>query len=250
MKIRKGLIIVFTGVDGSGKSTLTKNTFNWLKNNNYKIKKVYLGSGQGHVNIIIKFSNFLSFIGYKFKKSKKSQEINDNTYLVNSDKKIIFRKKPLLYTYYLIRAFGLFLVVKDNYRKIKKMQSNKNKGILSIADRFPQSQFKNINDGPKIEYYANKLNSNYLKKLANKEINYFKHYLKFPPDIVFKLKISPAVALKRKTEHTNIKYLAYKIDLINSIDFPLSKIINVNAENSLDNVINTVRSTILQELNK
>jgi thymidylate kinase len=248
MEIKKGLIIVFTGVDGSGKSTLTKNTFLWLKNNNYKAKKIYLGSGKGQKNMILKISDFLTFFGYKLKKNQKYSNKNDNNDHVYDEKKITFFKKPLLYTYYLIRSIGLFYVVIGNYKKIKKMYLNKNKGIITITDRFPQSQYKNINDGPKLERYAIKLNNRFLSRLASKEKHIFNKYSDFPPDIVFKLMISPEVAITRKPEHSNLEYFTNKINLVNKIDFPSSKIIEVDAENTLENVVIFVRTKIIKEL--
>ena len=125
-----GKLIAFIGQDGAGKSTVTDEVLEWL---NWKIdaKKFYLGSGDHYhswqKSLRMRIGKTRSEIGKVF-----------CDYLTLSD---------------------LLKQSRRTYNIIKKAKKYAKKGGIAIFDRYPQSKYLGINDGPKIRYsISNKKN--------------------------------------------------------------------------------------------
>ncbi|MBD5136084.1 MAG: hypothetical protein HDT39_09025 [Lachnospiraceae bacterium] len=212
----KGLIIAFIGTDGAGKSTMTKNIQSWLS---WKIEvfQFYLGSGDG-------------------------------------------LKKPLTYKIYtnenMPKAlkqwagagfyFYMSLYVKGKTRQI---DGYRKRGGIAVLDRFPQLQYKGVNDGPKIEkniekaYFPDFL----IKRIIKKEEENIRKAIQVTPDIVFKLKISPEEAIRRKKENT-LAEMKRKVAFIEGIEFEGSKVYNIDASQNMNQEMLEVKRIIWDEI--
>lgn len=180
-----GLIIAFVGVDGSGKSTLVKETGKWLK---WKLDvyPIYFGSGDGK-------SSWLMYPLRKvFKHLKKS---GMNTRLKNPcpQHKAVSKKWLVARTLWAI-TLGL-----DKKRKFKRLWLARCRGMLVICDRYPQQQICGINDGPLLAEWI--LSKNPVKKAAaNWEKKIYSLADIYYPDLVLMLNPPPETAHARKPE--------------------------------------------------
>lgn len=208
----KGISICFVGCDGCGKSTLSRDIKAWL---NWKLDSriFYLGSGDH-------YHGLLKRIASRAVKSNSSSASDENT---STDlKKITFKGK-------IKRIFGALMILQNEKYKLKTLkQSNKyiEKGGISIYDRFPQSQFEGIYDGPKIN---NKYSMYFdqipiLKKLAKKESDILEQCGMYSPTLVFKLHIPIDVAMLRKPDH-NRQEIENKINITEQLQFDDSSLV-------------------------
>lgn len=198
-----GISIAFLGQDGSGKSTVTKEIVKWLV---WKLesKIFYFGSGDEYNPWQKKVINILSR-----------------------------HKNPIFSFACYIVAFSMNVAWAKNVRRtIKKAGKYKKKGGIVIFDRYPQDCFYGINDGPKIrEKYINRISTRMTKILlepfAKREEAIISKVVKCPPEIVFKLHLSPEESMRRKPfenylsvkkKHEIIKGLSYCGSVIYDID--------------------------------
>ncbi len=221
----RGVTIAFLGQDGAGKSTVTDDIVKWL---NWKIeaRKYYLGSGDHY---------------HSWKKN--------------------LRKKILKKQNVITKWFGLYLAMSDCVSvarhvciTIKKAEKYVKNGGVAIFDRFPQIEYAGINDGPKIrENYLKKVNGGFIfyiiEHKANREEKYIRQAISYQPDIVFKLILSPKESIKRKPEE-NIEIVTRKHNIIQNMNFPMSEVHIINAEQSYSREIVEIKNYIWEYLTR
>lgn len=241
-----GKIIAFIGVDGCGKSTLSSEITSWL---NYKIevKRFYMGEGDGQVTIFAAaIKKVYSIV------SKRGKKVNGNKIKgvnINNKKQISLTSNPKTFIKKYVHSLLIYSVVKNNKKKILKMHKYRLNGGFSILDRYPQLQHEGMNDGLKLGKYSAELKSNKIKKLAKKERKLMEITKIIYPDIVFRLNIRPEFSMARKPEEqTDYEAIKYKADACKTLLFPNSKLIEINAEEELKDVILTVKKKIWSEI--
>ena len=111
-------LISIIGPDGSGKSTMTKELYNYLKEDNRKVELVYNGRGRNQILPFRKIGRI-----YKSKERKKDREVKPN----NKDVK----KRKIFYTL-AAPIFTLDLLLRYFFRILPK---RKNKSVV-ITDRY------------------------------------------------------------------------------------------------------------------
>lgn len=233
-----GKIIAFIGVDGSGKSTISQEINSWLARGKVECKKIYMGSGDGAKNI---FATIVSSLHSKIKRKTKSKNPIRSS---KNDSKITFFNNPRGALKRYVQALVAFSIAKDKRKKLEKMHRYRLNGGFSVLDRYPQLQQSGINDGLKIKKFNRDFNSKFLKKMEAREEELMQIVNDIYPDLVFRLNISIEVCMARKSEHTDIDYFKHKTEAIKQIQFPNSKLFELNAEQSLDDVLLTVKRTI------
>lgn len=200
----KGIVIAFLGQDGSGKSTVTVDIEKWLS---WKIdvRRFYLGSGEHW----------------------------------NPWQKRALRTIPDIAIFKPIRALisiSQTLALAENKKKtIATACKYCDKGGIAMYDRFPQTKYFGINDGPAIRSkYMKTLGRGILKPfvemLANKEETAIINACKMSPDVVIKLMLSPEESIRRKPFE---KFEAVKIkhEIIKGLEFPNASVYTIDATN-------------------
>lgn len=196
--------ICFIGQDGSGKSTVSKEICKWL---NWKLSArcFYLGSGDEFYN------------PWRRRLLKR---------LNKTDIRIF---KPIRYWLYFSDLLGTARYV---YRTTVNAKKYVEKGGFAIFDRFPQTVFQGINDGPKIQSTLfDKVPKGFLwlaKWYATKEEYYLKKAEANSPGLVFKLLLTPEESIKRKP-FEDIEAIKVKHEIIKSLKFDSSQVISVDA---------------------
>lgn len=210
-----GTTIAFIGQDGCGKSTVTTEIQKWL---NWKIeaKRFYLGSGE-HYNSLYK--RLLSK-GSKLKKRRGKTQI-DSTKDVGQPSKIVKRKKNIknfIIAYLVAKKY--LTVARRAYKEVLTSEKYRRKGGTPLFDRFPQSQFEGIYDGPKIASYIRGTGLDFfvIRQMAKRERRYIERIQQYQPKVVFKLMLSPDESIRRKP-FERLETVARKHEITKKLQF-------------------------------
>lgn len=229
-----GIIISFVGVDGSGKSTMIKETKKWLS---WKIDvyQVYFGSGDGECSLLRRPLKFVNDMRSKRRGNALNITEKKNNEIKKSSKMKIAK---------ILWALTLALEKKN---KIYKILKARNQGMIVLTDRYPQIQFKGYNDGPLLRGWKNS-KSKLKRKISEWEYEIYKLSNEIHPDIVFKLLISEEVSATRKDD-TPSYMIRKKIETIKSLEFKGSITYKVNTERSIDESSLEIKAKIWNYLN-
>ena len=108
--------------------------------------------------------------------------------------------------------------------------------MVVLSDRFPQSQFPGLNDGPRLSRWLND-DSRLRRWAARHEQAGFQLVNLSPPDLVLKLHVSPEVASRRKPE-TPQHQVRSGIEMVQQLRFPeTTKVVDLDAEQPLTTVL-------------
>jgi thymidylate kinase len=208
-----GKIFALIGSDGSGKSTLSKDLVNWLT---YKVDCHYF---------------YLGKRPFIFSSGKKIRSIISFFY----SGKLMSRITRKILSHY----FFIFLIRKK-VQMLNLGQKLKTRGSVVICDRFPQMKIDGINDGMILQKDKN-------SQSAMLEKNLFSQTIPLEADLVFKLIVSPEVAILRKPEH-NFNMISHKCHLLNQISFSHSKLVEIDADQAYPDVLLQLKREIWRNL--
>ena len=211
-----GLAISFIGVDGSGKSTVTKDITRWL-DKKIDCQNLYLGAGAGVRNKKIKF---LKKISRGFKRFR-------------------FTKLATIF-----EAKSICAVTKNNKKNLLKMAEYRKQGGICIMDRFPQFEKPGVNDGIKIEEMLARVNNGYMKKLALREKENMQVINDVYPDLIFRLNITIETCMNRKEEHKDKEAYQRKLNDVGELKYSLSRLIEIDAEQSYEDEVLEIKRMI------
>lgn len=170
---QKGFILVFSGADGVGKSTMS-DTIGKVYSSFLTVRKVQLGRPQ---------SRYVEAIRRLLNKKEDTAKPSSSNITRSEGKKISLKK-----------AFSAVYLAYLRYNVAKKAQKFKEKNYLVISDRWPTLEYDKM-DGPKLKTEGVK---GVFKKLAVIEKKY---YDKLPfADLSIILTVPVEVAVKRNRE--------------------------------------------------
>ena len=221
-----GLIIAIVGIDGAGKSTIIKIIKKWLS---WKmdVYLVYFGSGDGSSS----FLRLPMLLALRvFKRYKRGS--NTNRHKTHKKRKLTFAR----FLWAIALAF-------EKRNKMKKLLKAKNKRMVVLTDRYPQTCQPGFNDGPLLtDLLDNKFGV--LKKIAKWEYSIYFNCERLGPDLLIKLMVSPDTAAHRKSG-MNKELLKERRDVIEMMQktYP-DRVCVVNAEKTLESVLIEIKRAI------
>ena len=236
-----GTVVAVLGADGSGKSTVISEVADSLSKK-LDVLPVYLGSGDGKASIwrqplIWMAKTAKAARSYNFANAAKS---NTQAGFKSTQKKsIISRLNKLLWA---------ITLTYEKQNKLKQAYLAKERGMIVICDRYPQSQILGFNDGPLL--MSSKDNSaQLLQYLQQWEFKSYQHMAEtMPPDIVIKLNVTPETALARKSE-TPPEIICKKVVAVQELKFPTqTNVITIDADQPLNNVLVTAKRAVWESL--
>ena len=234
--------ICLLGQDGSGKSTVTIELEKWL---NWKIDahRFYLGSGE-HYNSLTKrlFSKVTK--SKKQDKSAKEPQVNAPTHQNKKKKKNI--KNFFIAT---LVSWSLLRIAQSAYKEVKRANRYMERGGVPLFDRFPQTQFEGIYDGPKIgNYYRQSgLDFGIVKWLAKREYHIIEKIQSYQPRLVFKLMLSPEESIRRKP-FENLEAVTRKHEITKQLQFPNSNVYTVDATQDYQQEVVFIKKQVWETL--
>ena len=226
----QGMVIAFTGVDGSGKSSVTK-TIRKLWAPKMDIVSVYFGTGDGKKSILMKALAGANKLSKKILGKQSANVVYSGTVKQQKDEDVSWK-------------FIIWAALNARYklRLMKKVASAKRQGKIVIADRWPQNQVNGINDGPLLgEYRESKHKAK--RFLASWEKNMFEKICSYcAPDLAFHLDTTIEDSLARKAEHVEIRNtIERKIQAFKDIQLPAESVgVKISTSQSLNHVLGQV----------
>ena len=217
------MIMYFSGIDGSGKSTIINN----LTKRYFKDREVKIIWARYCPKL---FSFIISFL--KKKKIKENRNYNDmskESYSIwKSFKQRILKHKILNDFLYIIQFIEYYF---EYYFQTKNlMKAEKNNNSIIILDRYFLDFIVNqtINYGD----ISKKLVTNYM----------IKKMLSF--DYILYLKVKPEIAIKRKKDIPSIEYLQDRTDVYDFYTQKLQNLYVVDANKNISEVLYEIKDIL------
>ena len=145
----------------------------------------------------------------------------------------------------LIPGLVMYAFTLRRLRRFKRMQAKRARGFIVIADRFPQLDIPSAFDGPDLSIEAE--GHPLVQRLAAREQRAFEWMTSYQPDLVVRLKVDLETAFARKPDHKR-EALARKINLVPQFTFGGADIVEVDANQTLPEVLAEVRKAVTDKL--
>ena len=207
---QKSKLIIFMGVDGSGKTTAAQNSIEFMKryygNNASKIEYFYLGSQGGYILPLVGIAQLKDKLK-AFLKKERVQKIdrakNENIVSSNHGK----LKETMLVFEYIVR-----------YIKLQYLLKIKNK--IVVSDRYLYDYFRTDNTDPKVVKFFSKF---------------------FPkPDFIFMMEGDTQKFYDRKKEYSPKILKEHQSDLINGLKKEKLDFISIDANQDEEDVLKSI----------
>jgi thymidylate kinase len=177
-----GLTLALVGVDGAGKTTLSREVTRWLS---WKldVRQYYLGSKQ---------PSWLSrSLYWLFRIARRSHRTFSDRFGEHN----VVAKWLEAWRHAFLQAHALS-IGHDRYRRFLAGRKAAGNGVVVIFDRFPLAAAL---DGPKIHLAANGNKGGITAVFSRHEQHIYHHF--HPPNLLVLLEVTPAVSLARKPDH-------------------------------------------------
>ncbi len=221
-------VVAVVGCDGTGKSTLTADLLAYLQSKGVAERR-YLGLVSGEMGDKIKL---LPIFGVWLEQhlSAKAQRAQD-----------MKQKLPGTGTAIIMHILSLWRV-----RQIKHVMRLSQRGVLVIADRYPQVEITGFRyDGPGITVTSE--DNWLLRKLAARELKLYQWMAQQKPALIIRLNIDAETAHSRKPDHSMAE-LRDKISVMPRLNFNGTKLVDIDARlpyaEVLANALKAVKSAI------
>ncbi len=223
-----GRIVAFLGSDGSGKSTLLQSLNRWLS---WKLDvyPVYHGSGDGRASLL----RLPLRLGLKLLKSRRRSA---------GDAAAQSAKPKRLHP---ARVLWALVLSWEKRAKLRSARHARNRGMIVLADRYPQAQVPGFNDGPLLGAWQTHP-ARLFRALARWERQPYEWATRYPPDLVVKLRVSPEVAHGRKPEMP-LNDFRRRVAAVESLDFA-TEVVVVDADRPADEVLYHVKRLVWELL--
>ena len=236
---KESFAVAFIGQDGCGKSTITLEIEKWL---NWKIdaRRFYLGSGEHYKSLM----KWLSFKMSKIKK-KKNYQLPKEKGKCSKHEEAKSPKNLKSFIAAILVSWNFLGIARRAYKEVRRADRYMKKGGIPLFDRFPQTQFEGIYDGPKINHYCQQKGINFgiVKWMARKEQGYIDRIQRFQPHLVFKLMLSPEESISRKP-FENLEIVTRKHEITQQLQFPNSVVYTVDATQDYQQEIIFIKNQI------
>ena len=236
-----GLLVAITGPDGAGKTTLTLETSHWLSRE-MAVLPMYGGSGNGPASLLRHILQSLARLVRPLVRTRSA------THSASGDAApadVNGVAAPFTGGRLRRLAFAAWAVslADERRRNAARARRARDRGKIVIADRYPQSQFPGLNDGPKLGHWLAHRDS-LLRWAARRERDAFERIALSPPDLVVKLQIPFELALQRKPE-TPIHQLRRKVEIVQALTYPPgTQVVSVDARMPVADVLLAVKRFI------
>ena len=221
-----GVVVAALGVDGSGKTTVTREVRAWL-GSEVDVFPIYFGTGDGRPSLaLLPFKLLVPLVSRLLPTRPKG----------SSHGRVTNRAPGPLYST-LLMVWAAVLAT-EKRRKLVAAHRAANRGMVVVTDRYPQDQLRDFNDGPLLprlrwaprwlrQYQAGAY------ALANR----------LPPDLVLKL-AAPVERLAQREPTMNPELIRNRAADLRRLEFPRSRVVEVDASQPLDAVLRAVKAEI------
>ncbi len=223
-KIILNNVITVVGCDGSGKSTLTSDLMTHLAQQR-QVEWLYLGQSSGNIGEWIKN---LPLIGAAF-----------GRYLVRKAERAHSKEASSPDT---LTALVIFLLSVWRAHKFRRMLKLSRRGVLVIADRYPQAEVSGFYfDGQGLN--SANAQSWLARQLLKQETRLYQWMSSHLPTLLIRLNIDAETAHARKPDH-KLSMLQDKVRVIPTLQFNGAPILDLNGRNPYPQVLDAALKAI------
>jgi thymidylate kinase len=226
-----GAVIAFVGCDGAGKSTVLAEMRRWL---GWKldVHSIYFGSGDGPVSPL---RAPLVFVRGLQKKARPPRPPEERSRVL-----VPRRLSPA-------RAVWALVLAREKAARLRDAERARQRGLVVVCDRYPQSQVLGFNDGPLLSPWLESP-AGWRRRLARWEHSIYESASRLAPDLALKLDIRPEVAVQRKPDMA-LAECARRRAAVARLDWgPRCRHLVIDAEQPLEKVLLEVKRAIWAEL--
>jgi thymidylate kinase len=217
-------VIAVVGCDGSGKSTLTTDLITHLAQQR-QVEWLYLGQSSGNIGEWIKN---LPIIGASF-----------GRYLVRKAERAHSKEAPSPDT---LTALVIFLLSVWRAHKFRRMLKLSRRGVLVIADRYPQAEVPGFHfDGQGLN--SDNAQSWLARQLLKQETRLYQWMASHIPTLLIRLNIDAETAHARKPDH-KLSMLQDKVRVIPTLHFNGAPILDLNGRDPYHQVLDAALKAI------
>lgn len=227
-----GLIVAIMGVDGSGKSTSVRTIRSWLAPK-IDVMPIYFGTGDGKPTWALRpLKIVMPLVARMFGRGRGHGASGGS----HAGRKTSGDAPGRLYSALLI--VWAAAVALDKRIKLAMAHRGANRGLVVLTDRYPQNQIVGFNDGPLLNRLA--IVPGWLRRF---EDDVYALAGRLRPSLVIKLVVSPDTAAQREPE-INPAVMRERIAALQRLEFTGVRIVHVNAEQPLPEMIRTIKQEI------
>jgi dTMP kinase len=180
---KSGVLICFIGIDGSGKSTLSKNLIERMSKRHIKFEYTWCKFESSFFKLLISLKN--------------KYFIRDKDWKENYTKSRTVKKK-LFHSPYLRLAYEWFILIDYRFQILRKITIPRLFGRNFVSDRYIYDTVVDL-----------AFDLNYTEEEVKKKVNHLL-FLSPKPDIIYFVDVPESVAFSRKNDVPSINFLSEK----------------------------------------
>lgn len=235
---RGGTMIALVGADGAGKSSLTTELSRWL-GAKLDVATVYGGSGVGTASAARRALRSLARLVRGKASNGSGSKVQRHAVSEDPGARDVGNGS-------VGNVLRALLIDRERRSRLRDAWRARSRGVIVLSDRFPQSQFPSINDGPRLGELKGARWP--LGSAAAREEDTFRFAEAVGPDLVVKLVVPFDVAARRKPD-TPSAQLRQKIEIVRRLRFGgRTKVVTVDASAPWDEVLLRVKQCVWDAL--
>lgn len=219
-----GCVVALLGVDGSGKTTVVAAIRTWL-GAEVDVVPTYFGTGAGRPSLLLLPFKLMVPVITPWLRTKPR----------GTSQGKVSRHAPGLF-YSLLLMVWATVVALEKRSKLLAAHRGAKRGLIVVADRYPQNEILDFNDGPLLARLGKV--PLWLRRF---EVRAYALARRLPPDLVIKLRVTPETAAQREPD-MDPAVIPERIDALQRLTFPGARVVSVDAEQPLAEVIRAVKA--------
>jgi thymidylate kinase len=221
-----GIVVAALGVDGSGKSTVTRELRRWL-GSEVDVLPMYFGTGDGRPSLLLLPFKLLVPLISRMLPARPAGASHGNVATAAPG--------PLYSALLMVWATVL---AAEKRRKLLAARRAASRGMVVIADRYPQNQLAGFNDGPLLPRLP--WAPRWMRRF---EAGAYALAGQLPPDLVLKL-ATPAETLARREPTMDRGLIRERVRHLRLLAFPGARVVTVDASQPLEDVIRAAKAEV------
>lgn len=221
-----GCIVAILGVDGSGKSTSVATMRSWL-GTKIDVIPIYFGTGDGKPSFVLWPFKLILPLMLRILKSKPKGATRGKA----------TENAPGAVHSALLAVWALAVAL-DKRAKLTTAARAANRGLIVLADRYPQDQISSYNDSPMLTNLRSV--PEWLRRF---ERDVYARARRVQPDLIIKLTVTPETTALREPAMDRA-VIPDRAAALQRLEFPGGRIVIVDAEKPLVEVIHNVKQEI------
>jgi hypothetical protein len=225
-----GCVVAVIGVDGSGKTTVVAAIQAWL-GSEIDVIPIYFGTGAGRPSLLLRpFKLMVPLVTHVLKIKPKGASHGK-----------ISRDAPGLLYGALLMVWATVVALEKRV-KLLAARRGANRGLIVLADRYPQNEIIGFNDSPLLTRLTRV--PLWLRRF---EAAAYDLARRLPPDLVIKLVVKPETAARREPD-MDPAVIWERVGAVQQLTFAGAHVMCVDAEQSLSEVVRAVKREIWRVL--